>query len=102
MTMTFATLVLIEFFKAYSYRSDRHSVLDRPFANKWLNLAILWELVLLALVVNVPFLQGAFGTTSLGIGDWAIVVGAAATIIPVLELAKCVIHRGTSGRAQPA
>ncbi|MGH3023760.1 MAG: cation-translocating P-type ATPase, partial [Gaiellaceae bacterium] len=40
MTMTFATLVLIEFFKAFSFRSDRNSVLDRPFANRWLNLAI--------------------------------------------------------------
>ena len=102
MTMTFATLVLIEFFKAYSYRSDRHSILDRPFANKWLNLAIVWELVLLALVVNVPFLQGAFGTTSLSLGEWMIVVGLAFTIVPVLELAKWTIWRrggvSSSGR----
>jgi P-type Ca2+ transporter type 2C len=49
MTMTFATLVLIEFFKAYSFRSDRRSVLERPFANRWLNLAIVWELALLIL-----------------------------------------------------
>ena len=60
--MTFASLVLIEFFKAYSFRSDRLSVAERPFANKWLNLAIVWELALLALVVNLPFLQDAFGT----------------------------------------
>ncbi|HEX2269177.1 MAG TPA: cation-translocating P-type ATPase, partial [Pyrinomonadaceae bacterium] len=43
MTMTFVSLVLIQFFKAYNFRSDRHSVLRQPFANKWLNLAILWE-----------------------------------------------------------
>ncbi len=49
MTMTFVSLVLIQFFKAYNFRSDRHSVLSRPFANKWLNLAILWELLLLVL-----------------------------------------------------
>ena len=35
MTMTFVSLVLIRFFNAYSFRSDRHSVLNRPFANKW-------------------------------------------------------------------
>ena len=93
MTMTFATLVLIEFFKAYSYRSDRHSVLDRPFANKWLNLAIAWEIALLALVINVPFLQDAFGTTDLSPRDWAIVIGAAFTIVPVLEAAKHLIRR---------
>jgi Ca2+-transporting ATPase len=94
MTMTFATLVLIEFFKAYSYRSDRHSVFDRPFANRWLNLAIVWEIVLLVLVVNVPFLQDAFGTRSLSATDWGIVVSSAVTIVPVLEVAKRVIRRG--------
>ena len=40
MTMTFVSLVLIQFFKAYNFRSDRHSVLNKPFANKWLNLAV--------------------------------------------------------------
>jgi Ca2+-transporting ATPase len=93
MTMTFATLVLIEFFKAYSFRSDRTSVLERPFANRWLNLAVLWELVLVTLVVNVPFLQEAFGTTGLSFGAWLTVAGAAFTIVPVLELAKRTIGR---------
>jgi Ca2+-transporting ATPase len=100
MTMTFSTLVLIEFFKAYSYRSDRRSVLDKPFANKWLNLAILWEIVLLAFVVNVSFLQQAFETTGLALGDWAIVAVCAITIVPVLELGKRIIwSRGQDERA---
>src|SRR5262245_55748647 len=43
MTMTFMSLVLIQFVQAYCYRSDRHSVLRQPFANRWLNLAVLWE-----------------------------------------------------------
>jgi len=94
MTMTFATLVLIEFLKAYSFRSDRNSVAERPFANKWLNVAIVWELALLALVVNVPFLQDAFGTQSLEPGTWLLVAGVAFTIIPVLEVAKLVLRRG--------
>jgi Ca2+-transporting ATPase len=94
MTMTFATLVMIEFFKAYSYRSDRHSVFDRPFANRWLNLAVVWEIVLLVLVVNVPFLQDAFGTRSLSAAEWGIVVSSAVTIVPVLEVAKRMIRRG--------
>jgi hypothetical protein len=93
MTMTFATLVLIEFFKAYSFRSDRNSIVERPFANKWLNLAVAWELALLALVVNVPFLQDAFGTQSLEPGTWLLVAALALTIVPVLEVAKLVLRR---------
>ena len=98
MTMTFVTLVLIEFFKAYNYRSDRHSVLNRPFANKWLNYAVLWELLLLLLIVNLPFLQGAFGTLSLPLVDWFIVIGLALTISPVLELAKWMERQGWFGK----
>ena len=95
MTMTFATLVLIEFFKAYGFRSDRNSIFDRPFANRWLNLAIAWELVLVALVINVPFLQDAFGTRGLSFETWLLLAGVAFTIVPVLEIAKLVIRRAS-------
>ena len=88
MTMTFVSLVLTQFFKAYNFRSDRHSVLRRPFANRWLNVAILWELMLLLLVVYLPFLQRAFGTFALTWLDWAIIVALAFSVSPVLELTK--------------
>ena len=93
MTMTFVSLVLIQFFKAYNFRSDRHSVLDRPFANKWLNRAIVWELLLLVLIVYVPFLQGAFGTYALPAEDWLLIIGLSFTVVPVLEVAKWLIRR---------
>ena len=93
MTMTFISLVLIQFFKAYNFRSDRASVLHRPFVNKWLNLAILWELMLLALIVYVPVLSAAFGTYALPLEDWLIVLGGAFTIVPVLELTKWIVRR---------
>ncbi|HEX6292060.1 MAG TPA: calcium-translocating P-type ATPase, SERCA-type [Herpetosiphonaceae bacterium] len=97
MTMTFVSLVLIQFFKAYNYRSDRHSVLRRPFANRWLNLAILWELALLAAIIYVPFLHAPFGTFSLPPVDWLIIVGLACSIAPVLELVKWMVRRGWLG-----
>jgi P-type Ca2+ transporter type 2C len=98
MTMTFVSLVLIQFFKAYNFRSDRHSVLNRPFANKWLNIAILWELLLLSFIVYAPFLHDAFSTFSLSLVDWAIIVGLAFTVSPLLELAKWMGRRGWFGK----
>jgi len=92
MTMAFLSLVLIQFFKAYSFRSDRDSVLNRPFANRWLNLAILWELTLLLVVIYVPPLAQAFGTYPLPAQDWLIVTLAAGTVIPVLEITKGLIR----------
>ncbi len=96
--MTFVSLVLIQFFKSYNFRSDRHSALKRPFANKWLNLAVLWELALLVSLVYVPVLHGPFGTFSLPLVDWAIVIGLAATVSPVLEVAKWMERRGWFGK----
>jgi len=97
MAMTFLSLVLIQFFKAYNYRSDRFSVLRRPFANRWLNLAILWELGLLGLIVYLPFLQRPFGTFSLAWSDWALTVGLACSVVPVLEFVKWLERRGAFG-----
>ena len=91
--MTFLCLVLVEFVKAFAFRSDRRSVLHRPFANRWLDLAIAWELALLLAVVYLPPLERVFGTYPLSLADWAIVVGAAATVAPVLELVKAVVRR---------
>lgn len=100
MTMTFVSLVLIQFFKAYNFRSDRHSVLRRPFANKWLNMAIIWELLMLALILYVPLLEKTFGTFGLPLRDWLIIVAAAFTVSPVLELAKWMERRGWFGELQ--
>jgi Ca2+-transporting ATPase len=96
-TMTFVSLVLIQFVKAYNFRSDRHSVLVRPFANKWLNLAIAWELAVLALIIYLPVLNGPLGTFPLPLTDWVIVAVAALTVSPVLELAKWMERRGWFG-----
>jgi len=100
MTMTFVSLVLIQFFKAYNFRSDRNSVFEKPFANKWLNWAILWELVLLLLIIYVPFLHEPFNTFSLTLEDWVIIIALSLTVSPVLELAKWVQRKGFSGKIE--
>ena len=93
MTMAFVLLVVCEFVKSYNFRSDHLSVFSGTFKNKWLNLAILWELALLLLIVYVPFLQVAFKTFALTLEDWGIIVLMALTIIPVLEAAKWALRK---------
>ena len=97
MTMVFVSLILIQFFKAYNYRSDRNSVFYKPFANKYLNYAILVDLIMLLLVIYVPFLHEAFDTYYLPLEDWLIALGLALTILPVLEIAKWMLRRGWFG-----
>jgi Ca2+-transporting ATPase len=97
MAMTFVSLVLIQFFKAYNYRSDHISVFRRPFANRWLNISIAWELALLFAILYVPFLQRAFGTFSFAPSDWAIAATLAFSVVPVLEAVKWMTRRGWFG-----
>ncbi|MFT3893551.1 MAG: cation-translocating P-type ATPase [Anaerolineales bacterium] len=97
MTMTFVSLVLIQFFKAYNFRSDRHSVFNRPFENKWLNTAILWEVALLLLIIYVPALHEPFNTFSLPLIDWVIILGLSLTVSPVLEFVKWMERKGWFG-----
>jgi P-type Ca2+ transporter type 2C len=100
MAMTFVLLVLIEFFKAYNFRSDRLSVIGRLFANSWLNLAVLWEIALLAGVIYLDFLQQAFGTFSMSGEDWLTIILLALSIMPVIELAKWIERRGWFGKLE--
>jgi Ca2+-transporting ATPase len=86
--LTFVLLVLMEFFKAFTYRSLHRSVFPRVFANRWLNAAVLWELALLGAVMYVPVLQSAFGTVALSANEWLVVVALAITVVPVLEAVK--------------
>lgn len=97
MAMTFVSLTLIQFFKAYNYRSDRYSVWRQPFANHWLNRAVVWELLLLLAIIYVPFLQGVFGTFHFTWMDWALTVGLAFSVVPVLETVKWLERRGAFG-----
>ena len=54
--------------------------------------AVLFSIVLLLLVVNVPFLQRIFNTTFLSFREWAVVITLA--LIPSVfeEIKKMLLH----------
>jgi Ca2+-transporting ATPase len=92
-SVCFLTLIIIQFFKAYNFRSDKKSIFAiGMFRNKWLNLSIVSQIVLLWLIVEVPALNGLFNTYPVSLGEWGLVILVAATIFPVLELGKFVIR----------
>jgi len=89
-TAGFTVLVLIQLFNAFNSRSMEHSAFYRVFSNPWLVGAILLGLVLQILVVEVPFLQVAFGTVPLTLGQWGICVAMASIVLWVEEIRKFV------------
>ena len=82
-----------QFAKAFSFRCDRESIFVRPFANHWLNLAVLWEVLLLIVVVYLPVLNAPFGTYALSFEGWLVVGPTALSIIPVLDAGKWFVRR---------
>ena len=95
--MTFLSLVLIQFFKAYNFRSQSLSISRKPFSNRWLNLAISWELLMLAAVIYVPILAVPFSTFRMTVEDWLIVLAGSLTVIPVIEVVKWFVRKGMFG-----
>ena len=92
-SLCFLTLIMIQLFNAYNFRSDSKSLLAiGVFKNKWLNLSVFSQIVLTLVVVYVPFLQKPFHTFSVSPGDWVIVVLLASSVFPVLEISKAVIR----------
>jgi P-type Ca2+ transporter type 2C len=87
-TMAFTTLVLFQLFNAPNARSDERSAFHRLFRNPWLRGALVLSLALQILVVYAPFLQPAFGTVSLNLGDWLVCVAVASSVLWLRELSK--------------
>ena len=89
-TAGFTTLVLAQLFNVLNSRSETTSAFHRMFAGRWLWAAIGLGVVLQVAVVEVPFLQVAFGTAGLDLAHWAVAVGMASTVLWFDEVRKLV------------
>ncbi len=74
MTMAFTVFVMYQIFNVFNCRSDG------GFSNKVLFIAVGASLLLQIAVIYLPFLQGIFRTTALGLFDWVVILLIAATI----------------------
>jgi magnesium-transporting ATPase (P-type) len=96
-TAAFSTLVLAQLFNALNARSETTSAFHGLFANAWLWGAIILAVVLQVAVVEVPFLQVAFGTASMDPAHWGACVALASVVLWYDELRKVVL-RGVTRR----
>jgi Ca2+-transporting ATPase len=91
--LTFLTLIITEFVRAYNFRSEKESIFKIGiFNNQWLNLAIVSQIPLIIVIIYVPLMQELFRTFSLSVVDWVIVILVAGSIFPVLEMSKAIIR----------
>ena len=92
-TMAFATLGLIQLFHAFNVKSVYKSLGQvGVFKNKMFNYAILLSAVMLLSVMVIPGLTTVFGVAILTAEQWLFVVGAAFSIVPIVEIAKAIMR----------
>ena len=89
-TMAFLTLSMVEIFHSLNMRSRRGSIFKMETHNKFLYGAMIVSLVLTTAVIEVPFLAAAFEFTPIDLPEYAIALGLAVLIIPIMEVVKAV------------
>ena len=91
-TIAFNVLVLYQLVDALCVRSDEVSAFVRPFDNPWLWASIIVALALQAAVLYLPSMQEGFGTVALSLGDWAVCLATAMTVLVAREILKAIFR----------
>ena len=87
-TAGFTVLVLAHLVNAFNARSETTSAFVHLFANRWLWGAIALSLLLQVAVVNLGFLNLAFGTVPLSFDQWLLCAAMASVVLWYSELRK--------------
>jgi len=92
-TMMFAGIVVAQAGNVLASRTSKQSIFRTSLAkNKWIIFGIVSQFSILALLVYVPLMQGVFGTTALGLIDWAYLIAIALIVVFAEEARKFVIR----------
>ena len=88
-TFAFVTIAIFQVFNALNCRSRSLSIFKLgPLKNRYLLISIFVSISLQVLATELPFFQLAFGTTSLSVFEWIIVVLVASSVFWADELRK--------------
>ncbi len=88
MTMAFLTMSMAEIFHSFNMRSQLKSVFSLHSHNLFLFGAMILSLILTTTVIYVPFLSDAFGFSHISLAEYAVAMGLAISVIPVVECVK--------------
>ncbi len=100
-TIAFVTLCTSELLRAFTARSERHSIFSiGVFSNRWMVWAVGISFLLVIALVYVPFLQPFFDTVPLGAKDWLLMLPFFFAAPAAMELVK--VYRRAARRTRQA
>jgi len=93
-TMTLATIVFCQIGMVMNCRTEKQSIFKAGiFSNNQVIKGIISEVVIIALIIYVPFLQKVFQTSAIGIKEWAFLIIIPIPIVLIEEARKAVLRR---------
>lgn len=96
-TMTLAAIVFCQIAAVFNCRTDRQSLFSVGlFSNKRVLLGIVFEVILIACLMYIPPLQGAFNTTGIQLKDWLFLMAIPLPLILIEEIRKAILRRRIS------
>jgi Ca2+-transporting ATPase len=99
-SMAFLTLSMAEIFHSLNMRSLHGSIFKLKNQNLWLWGAAALSLVLTTVVIEIPPLAKAFDLARLDLPEYAIALGLAVLIIPMVEVGKIFTRMSDRKREQ--
>ena len=98
-TMAFLTMSMCEIFHSLNMRSRRQSIFSLKKQNLWLWGSLAAALVLTSAVIEIPALAKLFDFTTINMKEYAVAMGLAVLIIPIVEIVK-VFQRAAENKKQ--
>ena len=98
-TMAFLTMSMAEIFHAFNMRSQHASIFTLKKQNIVLWLSMVGSLILTSAVIYIDPLAQAFEFEHISFVEYAVAMGLALSVIPIVELVKLVqraVHRKNS------
>ncbi|MBN2072430.1 MAG: cation-translocating P-type ATPase [Actinobacteria bacterium] len=93
-TSVFTTLVITQLLHTYNFRFEEKGIFRKNiFENKYLNLAIFVSIILQVGIIYIPWLQGIFGTTSLRLYNWLLIIICSVASVLIINLINEIRYR---------
>jgi len=91
-TETFFLFIIIELIIALNFRSMRYSVFKSP-PHMWLVLSILSQIILTAVLIQIPSIRDSFGIIKPSISDIKVILGFGIVVFISMEVVKAILRK---------
>ncbi|NWF93321.1 MAG: cation-translocating P-type ATPase [Syntrophaceae bacterium] len=91
-TEQFFLFIIVELIIVLNFRSMRYSVFRSP-PHRWLILSILSQIILTAVLIQIPSVRNAFGVTKPSASDLGIIIGFGMVVFISMEVIKAILRR---------